>query len=368
MQNHKYKLGVIGCGNISSQYFETFAQCPNLEVIACASRNIANARTAAQKYSIPKVLSPDAIINYRDIDIVANLTTPDVHFEIALAAIIAGKHIYNEKPLTLNLEQAKELMKAAEQKGVRIGSAPDTFLGTGIQTCRDVIDKGVIGETLNALALFLCPGPELWHPNPEFYYKPGGGPLFDIGPYYLTALVYLLGPVKSVTGKTSTAFAERTITSLPKNSQKIKVEVPTHAEAILTFSCDVTCSMVMSFDSPASVKTSLEITGDKGTLIVPSPIGFEGPVTVNILEKNIEHELRFDLPGFDRGLGIAEMAWAMDNNKPHLANGQLATHIVDIMQAVHESSDSGKRIELTTTCDKPEVLDESFINMLLKKK
>ncbi len=228
----KIKIGVIGCGNISSIYFEQAKTFDILEVAACADLVMERAHERAAKYGIPRACSVDELLADPEIQIVVNLTTPGSHAGVALASLRAGKSVYNEKPLTINREDAQQILKLADEKGLRVGAAPDTFMGAGLQTCRKLIDEGAIGEPVAATAFMVCHGHESWHPDPEFYYQVGGGPMFDMGPYYLTALVSLIGPVKSVAGITRITFPERTITSKPKYGKKIEVEVPTHVAGL----------------------------------------------------------------------------------------------------------------------------------------
>ncbi|UCD75980.1 MAG: Gfo/Idh/MocA family oxidoreductase, partial [Phycisphaerales bacterium] len=241
-------VGVVGCGSISNTYLSNLNAFQRVRTVACADLNADRARASANEFSIPRAVSTEELLADPEIDIVLNLTTPDAHASVALAAVRAGKHIYNEKPLTIELSDARQLLAEAASRNLRVGCAPDTFLGAGIATCADVLDSGVIGEAVGGAAFFACPGHESWHPDPEFYYQRGGGPLFDMGPYYLTALVTLLGPVKRVTGSARRSFATRTITSESKRGQVIKVEVPTHVVAVLDFASGPIVSLMVSFD------------------------------------------------------------------------------------------------------------------------
>src|SRR4028119_1062996 len=228
MNNSKTRIGVVGCGNISGAYFGTNQTFNFFDIIACADLDVSRAQAKADQYSIPKACSVDELLNDPEIEMVINLTIPQAHGPIMLQALEAGKSVYNEKPFTVTREEAQKARAVAKEKGLRVGSAPDTFLGGGIQTCRKLIDDGAIGRPIAAHAFMLCGGHEGWHPSPEFYYKQGGGPMFDMGPYYLTALVNLIGPVRRVTGAARVSFPQRTITSQPLNGTVIDVEVPTH--------------------------------------------------------------------------------------------------------------------------------------------
>ena len=228
------RAGIIGCGTISGIYLKNGPRFADYDIVACADLNMASAEARAAEYGI-EAMSVDALLARPDIDLIINLTIPAAHATVAMQAVQAGKHVYNEKPLTIRLADGSALVAAASAKGVRVGGAPDTFLGSGIQTCRKLIDDGWIGTPVAASAFMLCPGHESWHPNPDFYYQAGGGPMFDMGPYYLTALVTLLGPVARVSGSTRMTYPTRTITSQPKYGQKVTVEVPTHVVGVLDF-------------------------------------------------------------------------------------------------------------------------------------
>ena len=256
----KFKIGIIGCGNISSIYFENLQKSSLLEIVACADLLKERAQEKASKYQVPHVYSVEELLNDSEIQLVVNLTIPQAHSEVTLKAIGAGKHVYTEKPLALTKEEGLKILNAAQKQGVCVGNAPDTFLGAGLQTCRALIDQGVIGEPLAGSAFMMCHGHESWHPNPDFYYQKGGGPLFDMGPYYLTALVFLVGPVKSVQALAKVSFPERIITSQPRKGEKIKVEVPTHVTAILNLDNELPVSFVTSFDVWAARLPSVSYT------------------------------------------------------------------------------------------------------------
>jgi predicted dehydrogenase len=355
METSPLKVGIIGCGTISGIYLKNAAILDPIEIVAVADLYPAAAQAKAEQFQIPKVYSPAELLADPDIDIVLNLTTPDAHGTIALAALNAGKSVYNEKPLALTRLEGRQMLTLAQEKGLRIGCAPDTFLGGGIQTCRQLIDDGAIGVPVAATAFMMSRGHEFWHPNPEFYYKPGGGPMFDMGPYYLTALVFLLGPVRRVTGLTRITRPERTITSEPKAGTIIKVEVPTHVAGLLDFANGAIGTIITSFDVQKSTLPRIEIYGTQGTLIVPDPNTFGGPVT---LAQSTDFEWR-EIPlthGYDinmRGLGVADMATGIATDRPHRANGELAYHVLDIMHAFHDASATGRHIELTSTCQQP---------------
>ncbi|MFA5858510.1 MAG: Gfo/Idh/MocA family oxidoreductase [Elusimicrobiota bacterium] len=356
MVDKMIRVGVIGCGKISGIYFKNIKTYSFLEVAACADLNMAAAQNAAQAYAIPKACTPQELLADPSIDIVLNLTVPKAHGEIAFAAVNSGKSVYNEKPLTVSREDGKALLKLAKQKKVLIGCAPDTVLGGGIQTCRKLIDDGVIGSPVGATAFMLGHGPEGWHPNPEFFYQVGGGPMFDMAPYYLTTLVTLLGPVVSVIAKAKITFPERTITSQPKAGQKIVVEIPTHIVTILNFVNGAVGTLITSFDVWKSTLPRIEIYGSEGSMLVPDPNTFGGPISIfkpgdkEWTPKELTHGYQVN----SRGLGVADMAYALLNKKhKHRANGKIAYHVLDIMHAAHESSEKGKVVKLKSQCDRP---------------
>jgi predicted dehydrogenase len=352
------RVGVIGCGNISGIYLRMSKTFKVLHVAALADLDPQRAQRVALEHKIERVLSVDEMLSDPEIDIILNITPPGAHAEIALRALEAGKSVYNEKPLAIRRADARQMLDLAQENGLRVGCAPDTFLGAGHQTCRRLIDEGVIGIPVAATAFMLCPGHESWHPDPEFYYQIGGGPLFDMGPYYLTALINMLGPVKRVTGSTRVTVPERTITSQPKHGTKITVETPTHLASVLDFQSGAIGTLVTSFDVWASTVPGIEIYGSLGTLSVPDPNGFGGPVR---LWRSTTREWE-DVPlvsGWDensRSLGLADMAHAILSGRPHRASGDLAFHVLDIIHAVHDASDQAKHIDLTSGVERPDAL------------
>ncbi|TMD87538.1 MAG: Gfo/Idh/MocA family oxidoreductase [Chloroflexi bacterium] len=354
----KVNIGVIGCGKISSIYFQILQTFDIINVIACADLDMERARMQAESFHIPRALRVEELLADPEIELVVNLTIPSAHAEVGLATLSAGKALYIEKPLALTREQGHQLLEAARAQGVRIGCAPDTFLGGGLQTCRTLIDKGMIGTPVAASAFMLNHGAEHWHPNPDFYYQPGGGPLFDMGPYYLTALINLLGPIQRVTGTAKITFPERIITSQPKYGTKITVNTPTHIAGLIDFAGGAVGVLVTSFDVWSHQLPRIEIYGTDGTLSVPDPNTFGGPVR---LRRAGENDWR-DIPlthaytTNSRGIGVADMAYAIRAGQPHRASGALAYHVLDSMQAILESSTEGKHIVLTSTCSRPEPL------------
>ena len=348
-------IGIVGCGNISDIYFENCRAFEILEVVACADLIPDRAKEKAEKHGVAKPCSVRKLLADKDVEIVVNLTIPKAHGEVALAALGAGKNVYNEKPLAVTREDGKKMLDLAKKKKLLVGGAPDTFMGAGIQTCRKLIDDGWIGKPVAAAAFMLCHGHESWHPDPEFYYNAGGGPMFDMGPYYLTALVSLMGPVRRVCGSARVTFPERTITSKPKYGTVIKVDTPTHIAGVMDFAGGAVGTIVTSFDVWSHNLPCIEIYGATGSMQVPDPNGFGGTVRVrragaeNWSETPHSH-------GFgqnSRGIGVADMACALRSGRRHRANEALAYHVLDIMHAFHDSSETGKHITLASTCEQP---------------
>lgn len=351
-------VGVIGCGDISRVYMEATSRFSNyFDIIACQDIVPEKARERADKFNIPKVYSSlEDLLQDSDVEIVLNLTVPKVHGEIAIQAIQAGKHVYNEKPLALTREEAATLLDSAAKNKLTVGCAPDTVLGAGYQTVRKLIDDDWIGKVVAGTAFMQCHGHETWHPNPEFFYKPGGGPLFDMGPYYLTALITLLGPVNRVSSCTGSAFAQRTITSKPKQGQIIDVETPTHIAGTLEFVSGAIITLVTSFDVWAHTLPCMELHGTRGSLQAPDPNTFGGPVKV--LSSNTgawsEIPLLFSYAEQSRGIGLADQVASIRANRTLRAGGDIAYHVLDVMFALLESSDTGTHVMIQSTVNRPE--------------
>lgn len=348
------KVGIIGCGNISGIYLQKGQTFPVLKISACADLEMERAIAQGNKYGV-KSCSVSELLEDPEIGIVVNLTPPSAHASIALAALSAGKSVYNEKPLSITRQDALKMLALAQEKSLRVGCAPDTFLGAGLQTCRSVIDSGMIGRPIAATAFFLGRGPEGWHPDPEFFYKVGGGPMFDMGPYYLTALVNLIGPVKRVTGSAQIGIPDRAIGSEPKKGQKILVETPTHLVGVLDFEQGAVGTIVTSFDVWAHSLPRIEIYGSEGTLRVPDPNTFGGEVEIWRPE-NKEWQKVPHTHGYSentRSIGIADMAQAILTGRPHRASGALAYHVLDIMHSVIDASKTGHHISLSSGIERP---------------
>jgi predicted dehydrogenase len=351
----KINVGVIGCGTISSIYLQAPEKFPILRIAVCADLIPERARAQAERYNVPEVATVEELLAHPEIDLVLNLTVPGVHAEIGLAALAAGKAVYSEKPLGINRKQGKTLLEAGQARQLAIGCAPDTFLGGGLQTCIKLINDGVIGTPVGATAFMMCHGHESWHPAPEFYYQPGGGPMFDMGPYYLTALIAMLGPVRRVTGSTRITFPERVITSQPQQGTVIKVQTPTHIVGILDFVGGAIGTIITSFDVWSHRLPHIEVYGTEGTLVAPDPNGFGGPVYVRGSHDPEWREipLTHSYDGNSRGIGMADMAFAMCTGQTHRASGELAYHVLDIMEAIHDASHEERHITLNSTCQRP---------------
>jgi predicted dehydrogenase len=361
----RLKAGIIGVGNISKIYLKnlttTFAD--RIELLGCADVVPERAAAAREEWSLAKTYTtPDELLADDDVEIVVNLTIPGAHFEVCAAALGAGKHVYVEKPLAIELDEGKRLLELAAKNQVRIGGAPDTFLGAGIQTCRKLIEDGWIGRPVAATAFMTNHGHESWHPAPEFYYKRGGGPMFDMGPYYLTALVNLIGPIEHVSGATRISFETRTITSEPLRGQTIDVEIPTHVAGVLEFAGGAVGTIVTSFDVWAASLPRIEIYGSEGSLGVPDPNTFGGPVTIKRPGDDRWHEIPLShrYRENSRGLGVAELADAIAADRPHRASGELTGHVLEVMHGVHIASDSGARYTVAQPGVRPAPLPKDF--------
>lgn len=351
------KLGIIGCGNISSAYINGCRQFDFLEVSAVADITPEVAQAKAAEHDISRACTVAELLADPAIDIVINLTIPLAHGEVSLAAIAAGKHVYSEKPLAISRADGRAILYAAAGRGVRVGGAPDTFLGGGLQTCRKLIEDGAIGEPVAATAFMLSHGPESWHPNPFFFYQEGAGPLFDMGPYYITALVHLLGPVAAVAAMNRISFPLRIATSEALNGQRIPVDVPTHVAGTLAMAAGPVATMITSFDVWGHTLPRIEIYGSEGSLSVPDPNTFGGPV--RLLRAGSREWEDVPLTHSDtvrRGIGVADMALAIHNHMPHRASGEMAFHVLDVMHSFYDSSHEGRHITLQSTCAQPEPL------------
>ena len=350
-------VGIIGCGNISTSYLKAARRFPVLDIKAVADMRSEAAERRGAEFGVPG-MRVDALLKRDDIEVVINLTVPLAHTDVSLAVLNAGKHVHSEKPLGVNLAEARKVIELAAQKNLRVGCAPDTFLGGGHQTARKLIDDGAIGTPVAGSAFFMCPGHERWHPAPGFYYLRGGGPMLDMGPYYITDLVQLLGPVASVMGSTARPKSERLVTSAPMNGTLIPVEVSTHVAGMIEFQSGAVVSIAMSFDVPKHRHTPIEIYGDKGSVLVPDPNRFGGEVqvaktggeweAVALTHGHVEGEFR--------SIGVADMATAILTGRPHRASGALAFHVLEVMEAFQISADQGRRVMIESRVERPAMM------------
>jgi len=352
-------VGIIGAGTISKTYLENLTSFPDVEVLAIGDIVTEAAQAKAQEFGVPTHGGPEAVLGHDGVELVINLTIPAVHAEVAMSAIEAGKHVFNEKPLALERVSAKALLDAAEQAGLRVGCAPDTFLGSGLQEARKIIDRGDIGEPLSALTLMQSPGPESWHPNPAFLFQEGAGPLFDIGPYYFTALVQLFGAVQRVGAVGSKSREQRVIGSGPKAGETFDVTVPTHISAAARFSSGQSSQTILSFDS-AVRRILFEVNGTEGTIAVPDPNNFDGEVKVIGRSDDDWKTVATTEAKSSRGTGALDMARAIREGRPHRATGAQAYHVLDIMESVAEAAESGSYVTVDSTVERPELLPEDW--------
>lgn len=353
-------VAVVGCGTISDQYLTNLAAFPDVDVVAVSDLDLDRARRSADRYQVPVVGDTDTVVSHPDVELVVNLTIPAAHTEVAAKAVAAGRHVYSEKPLALERDAGAALLADATAAGLRVGNAPDTFLGAGLQTAYRLIAGGAIGTPLTALTLFQVAGPESWHPNPAFLYQYGAGPLFDLGPYYLTALVAAFGPASRVAAVARQARATRTVGSGPLAGTDFAVEVPTHVSALIEFAGGQAATSVLSFDSPAPRAGFLEITGTEATIALPDPNNFDGDIRLRKATDADWTVVPAQGPTAGRGLGVLDMARALRTDTPHRASGHLALHVLDIMSAVTESAGSATFTPLTTTTAAPPPLPTDF--------
>lgn len=351
-------VGVIGCGAIIAQYLANFRRLDSINLVAVADLDPARAQAVADSYDGVRALTVDDLLAADDVDLVLNLTIPAAHADIALRAIAAGKSVYGEKPLAATTAEAQQVLDAAAAAGLTVGCAPDTVLGTGIQTARKAIDDGLIGSPVSATATMATPGHERWHPNPDFYYQPGGGPLLDMGPYYVSALVTLLGPVVSVVGAASHTRSERTIGSGPRQGQKVPVDIDSHVTGVLVHASGALSTLFMSFDAVKTKSPNIEVHGETGSLMVPDPNYFDGDVQLFAVGAEDWETLPVSAGYVDsgRGFGIADLAATPAGQEPR-AGGQLAFHALEVMESVLESAKSGQAVAIKSTASRPAVVE-----------
>ncbi|MYZ38451.1 Gfo/Idh/MocA family oxidoreductase [Streptomyces sp. MnatMP-M17] len=350
------RIGMVGAGKISGAYLDTLERLDSVTLTVVTDLDPGRADAVAAR--VPGVAvsgSVAELVARADVDAVLNLTIPAAHAEVALAALAAGRHVYGEKPLAATRAEADAVLAAAGAAGLRVGCAPDTVLGTGVQTARKAVDDGLIGTPVAATAFMTGPGHERWHPDPEFYYRPGGGPLLDMGPYYLSALVHLLGPVVKVAGAASRPRAEREIGSGPRAGERFAVEVDTHVTGVLHHASGVLTTLLMSFDIHAARLPRIEVHGTEGSLSVPDPNGFDGPVELHRDGGGWETlPVSAGYAGAGRGTGLADLAEALTAGRPHRASAELSRHVLDIMLTLLASAREDRSLPVESSCSRPE--------------
>jgi len=372
-------VGIIGCGNIAEHYLKLAPMFNGIEVRACADINHEAAKARAEEFGV-SALSVEDLLSSDEIDIVVNLTIPAVHAAVSADILSAGKHVYSEKPFALSLKESSALLELADKKNLRVGSAPDTFLGGVHQHARALLDSGVVGKITSGTAHVQGSGMESWHPNPDFFFKPGAGPVLDIGPYYITNLVQLLGPVKRVAALSTTPSPERTITSEERYGEKIQVETPTTIHALLSFESGATITLGTSWDVWSHDHNHMELYGELGTLYVPDPNFFGGELRITDREEPIAkpdaYDHPFGIPNEEeddgsmranyRAAGLADMAIAISEGREHRCSAELATHVVDVMVSILESGERGEFIDISTRCARPAPLGIDEAKTLLR--
>ncbi len=363
------KIGIVGIGAISGIYLQNITETfKELQIVAVCDLIKERALNAQKEYGIEKVYDTMyELFADEEISLVLNLTRPYEHFEVSKAALLAGKHVYSEKPLGASLAEGKELVKIAEEKGLMLGGAPDTFMGAGIQTCRRLIDDGIVGDVVGANAAMVCHGHETWHPDPEFYYKYGGGPMMDMGPYYITALINLIGGVKKVTGVTKITFDQRRITSEPHYGEIIDVDVPTHITGVMQFENGAVGNITTTFDVFKSNSHDIEIYGSKGTLFVPDPNGFGGTVRFfdGATREMKEIPLEFDYEENSRALGLADIAKAIETGRKPRTSYKQTFHVLEVMEAFKKSSDEGRAVEIESKFERQAPMTKNNVHGVL---
>ena len=384
--NKVFKIGLIGCGHIAETYFRAEKYFNNIKIIKCADINEKASKRCALNFGIKSVTVND-LLKDKEIEIILNLTIPKAHYQISKKALINGKHVYSEKPLAINLNDGKKLLKISKKKKLYLGNAPDTFLGGGIQKSKELVEKNIIGNVKLGNAVFAFPGIQSYHPNPEpWFTKKEGGPVIDMGPYYITALVNLLGPAKKVTGTIIQGQKYRTIGIGPKKGKKFKVECPTTYLSTITFKNNSIIRLTLSFDVIAHQRNHIELYGEKGSMIVPDPNMFGGSVlTCNKLGDNWKEFKTSKMPlgrinirtqssranetptnANYRGVGLSEMAYSIENKRKHLCSGEISLHVLDIITSIMKAARSGKIQYINTFCAKPKKFSKLDIKKLLK--
>ena len=376
----KLGVGVIGCGNISAAYMRHAPLFRGIEMRACADIDMQAAKARAKEFSL-RAETVEELLRDPEIDIIVNLTIPAAHYEVSKAILDAGKHVYSEKPFVLSVREGLDLKKRAEKRGLRVGSAPDTFLGGAHQLARHLVDQGKIGKITSGTCHVMSHGMEHWHPNPDFFFKAGGGPILDLGPYYISNLVQLIGPVKGVAALTAIPIRERIITSKPRAGQKITVETPTTIHALLEFASGAVITFNASWDVWLHNHAPMELYGEEGTLYVPDPNFFGGTVAISERDKPVKKLPRWEHPfavlnqdsprgklANYRAAGLADMALAIQEGRPHRCSMEAALHAIEVMTGILKSGETGRFVPMRTTCERPAALDIKAAKGLLARR
>ncbi|MBS56356.1 MAG: oxidoreductase [Rickettsiales bacterium] len=373
------RVGIIGCGNISETYFESQILFNNFNIIACSDINFEVAKKSAEKYNI-KALSVEEILSSQEVDLIINLTIPSAHKEIIIKSLNAGKHCFSEKPLAINLKEGMEIFELANLRKLYVGSAPDTFLGAAGQKARKIIEEDQIGNIVLGTFNLMSHGMEDWHPNPDFFFKRGAGPVFDVGIYYITQLINLLGPVKSVNAISTTPETQRTITSEERYGEKILVETPTTFLGSLNFHNSTIIQFFCSWDVWNHKHANIELYGNKGSLILPDPNYFSGDILISKRDQNWEginnDKMLLGIPNKEdlglgkmvanyRGVGLSDMIQSITSNKLPRCSIDLSLHVLDVMEGILYSSKNSSIYLTKTSCEKPNILSEEEIKKIL---
>ena len=379
------KIGLIGCGNIAETYFRSQEYFNNIQFISCADVNAEASNRCAKENNI-KSQTVDELLSNSEVDVVLNLTIPQAHYEVSKKSLLANKHSYSEKPLSISFEQGKELVEIAKNKNLYLGNAPDTFLGGGGQLARQKIDNDAIGEILTGNFIFAFPGVQTFHPNPESWFQKGGGPVIDMGPYFFTTLINLLGPAKNVRARGKKFSDKRKYQVGPKEGQMFDIKILTSVMFDIEFHNEAIIQGFISFDVENHRRNHMELYGRKGSMIVPDPNMFGGPVTIsnelgsewkeysvedkylgktNIIHSTVRSNEAPKQANY-RGVGLSEMIYAIENNLKHRCNGQLALHVLELIESTIKSAEIGSEVTLNTTCEKPSPFTEDQIHIIMK--
>jgi predicted dehydrogenase len=353
-------IAIIGCGNVSNQYLKNLTRFPDLKVLFCADIDIERAKSQASAYDVPESGGVQQALDHPGVELVVNLTVPIAHAEVAAAAIEAGKHVWNEKPLALDVDAGRTLLITAREGGVRVGCAPDTVLGAGLQSARRLIDAGTIGTPLTALTLLQGPGPQNWHPDPEFLFAAGAGPLFDLGPYYLSTLATLFGPANRVAALGRQPSATRVIGAGPRAGAEFAVDVPTYVSVLAEYASGQAASLLFSWDSPMSRYGFVEITGTEATLAVPDPNGFGGDLRLRRAGDKDWTVIPSSGATAGRGMGVLDMVRGIRRGEPHRASAEIALHVLEMMVAIERSAAAASFEPVASSFDAPEPLEADW--------